>query len=546
MAKASDIYERQAALPTDYAWDARGRSLAKAVRAGQVAFRVAAIALIVAVTAWYAGETTAFAGIFTFLALLLSVLVLCFGLSASLVLAVRRSLWKAGPRTRHDYSLWLYRHGPGRLPKQAATLLLGMARANMEEGRFAESRLALQHIDEGQLGQDELKLFHLLWLVSALESADGRTSEVEERLVRYEAVPSKTWGGFPSSDGARSWLGSEDRNAKALAALKRVRAPRGIHPVCALLLTLMVFHCLAFGALLAGINTEGGWRLRCDYANAGSLPAVVFMLVLGVVAAVLAWKRGPRRTRPGAAGTVLSGLLSAVAVVLALCLAFVTFVDGCLSYDGDERVLASGVEDTYSGRRYDYLAVDWRGYDPSDVTTDWWRTDNPLLMEKWSDARAYDKKATKSVASTGASSDTSDSGTAASSGDGTTSGQDSGTSDGSASTTASEGRMRTLATYLVDQGVMPKTGTFQVAADAKGNAYASLGTGTDNEDSKAVVVEYRILSNGEKSDAQGQASEEFVLEKWYPEDEGRDQQILGFYLVNESTSAVTDEERTSW
>lgn len=308
----------------------------------------------------------------------------------------------------------------------------------------------------------------------------------------------------------------------------------------------MVFHCLAFGALLAGINTEGGWRLRCGYANAGSLLAVVFMLVLGIVAAALAWKRGPRRTRPGAAGTVLSALLSAAAIVIALSLAFVTFVDGCLSYDGDERVLASGVEDTYTGRRYDYLAVDWRGYDPSDVTTDWWRTDNLLLMKKWSDARAYDKKATKSVTSTGATSDTSDSGTAASSGGATTSGQDSGTSDASASTTASEGRMRALATYLVDQGVVPKAGTFQVAADAKGNAYASLGTGTDNEDGKAVVVEYRIISNGEKSDAQGQPSEEFVLEKWYPEDEGRDQQILGFYLVNESTSTVTDEERTSW
>lgn len=546
MAKAGDIYERQAALPAGYAWDARGLSLAKAVRVGQVALRVTAIAIIVAVTAWYARETTAFAGILAFLALLLSALVLCLGLSASLVLAVHRSLWKAGPRTRHDYSLWLYRHGAGRQPRQAATLLLGMARTDMEEDRIGESRYALRRIDGGRLGQDELKLFHLLGLVSALESADGRTSEVEERLVRYEAVPSKTWEGFPSSDEARSWLGSEDGSVKALAALRRVRAPRGIHPACALLLTLMVFHCLAFGALLAGINTDGGWKLRCGYANVGSLLAVVFLLALGVVAAALAWKKGPRRTHPGAAGTVLSALLSAAMVVIALCLAFVTFVDGCLSYDGDERVLASGLEDTYTGRRYDYLAFDWRGYDPRDVTTDWWRTDNPLLMEKWSDARAYDEKATKSVTSTGTTSDTSDSGTAASSGDATTSGQDSGTSDVNASATASEGRMRTLATYLVDRGIVPKTGTFQVAADAKGNAYASLGTGTDNEDGKTVVVEYRILSNGEKSNAQGQPSEEFVLEKWYPEDDGRDQQILGFYLVNESTSAVTDEERTSW
>ena len=67
---------------------------------------------------------------------------------------------------------------------------------------------------------------------------------------------------------------------------------------------------------------------------------------------------------------------------------------------------------------------------------------------------------------------------------------------------------------------------------------------------KTSVVEwadtYRILSNGETSGAEGNLVESFVVEKWYLEDAGREVEIVGFYLVDEKTNAVTDEETTSW
>ena len=368
MAETGDIYDRGGALPEGYAWDAKGLALAKAARAGQLACRVVAVALIVAMTVWYATHDDAFTGVLPFLTLLFSSLVLYFGLAASFSLAVHRALWKASPRARHDYSLWLYRHAPGRMPKQAANLLLGMARADLEEGRVGEATCALRRIDDSQLGQDELKLFHFLEFVACLNSADAQKSEAQEQLIRYEAVPQKTWEGLPDADVARSWLASESGSDDAVAVLKRVRAPRGIHPVCALLLTLMVSHCLAFAALLCGVDVDGGWKLRCGYANAGSLLASISLLALGTVAAVLAWKRGPRKRRGDAIGTALSVLLCVAMVLISLSLAFVTFVDGALAYDGDERVIASDVEDELTGRRYDYLAVDWQGYDPRDVT----------------------------------------------------------------------------------------------------------------------------------------------------------------------------------
>ena len=106
--------------------------------------------------------------------------------------------------------------------------------------------------------------------------------------------------------------------------------------------------------------------------------------------------------------------------------------------------------------------------------------------------------------------------------------------------------MQVLASYLVENAIVPKTGVFEMDADAKGHPYASLGTGTDIEEDKSVTVEYRILSNGETSDEQGNLVESFVVEKWYPEDVGREVEIVGFYLVDEKTNAVTDEETTSW
>jgi len=546
MAKADDIYEQQTALPEDYSWDARGLALAKVAWVGQGSLRVAAVVLAIVAACWYVAESGAFGSVLPLLALELSVIILCLGLAFALASAVRGRLWKAGPSTRHDYSLWLFRRRSGRLPKQAASLLLGMARASLETGRIDGARRALERIDEGQLDQDGLKLFHLLGFVTCLCEDDCKTEDAEELLVRYEAVPRKAWEGFPDPDEARSWLGSEDARADAVAAVSRVRNPRGAHPVHALLLTLIVAHCLAFAALLYGINAEGGWKLRCGYATVGGLFAALFLLVLGIALAIFMWREGPRRHRRGPVGTVLSIVLVVATGILALALSFETFVNGVFAYDGTERVIASGVEDKYSGRTYDYLAVDWQGYDPRDVTTDWWRADSPLLMEKWSDAKEYDKKAVKSPSQTGTTSGTADSGGSASDGGAATSDLSSSADGTDASASTSEARMRTLATYLVDRGIVPKTGVFQIGADAKGNSYASLGTGTDTEDGKAVVVEYRILSNGETNDAQGQPSEEFVLEKWYPEDEGRDPQILGFYLVNESTSAVTDEGRTSW
>lgn len=127
--------------------------------------------------------------------------------------------------------------------------------------------------------------------------------------------------------------------------------------------------------------------------------------------------------------------------------------------------------------------------------------------------------------------------------------QDASGNEAEAQLEATKDRMRSLAVYLEDNGIVPDMDVFDAILfdeNAKGDMYARLGTASDKENGKLVTVEYRLYSNGEKTDGQGLTSEEFVLEKWYPQDEGRDAEVLGFYLVDEASGAVTDEEKTSW
>jgi hypothetical protein len=318
-----------------------------------------------------------------------------------------------------------------------------------------------------------------------------------------------------------------------------------MHLVAILAISLMLVHSLAFIGMLYGLNTEAGWKLRCGYASAAGFLASLSIVVLGILLARAAAKV-PLYSRNGKPSKVLRAVLGACAVMTALCLALQVAIDGPFMHDGKERVIAQDVEDLYTGQDYDFIAVDWPGYDPYETTTDYWRTQDPFFMEKWSEVRVYDserQQVTMPDADTSRDdADDADASSASEVASGATA--DRGMTD--TEYAGMEQRMQVLASYLEDNAVVPKTGVFEMDADAKGNPYASLGTGTDIEGDKSVTVEYCILSNGETSDAEGNLVESFVVEKWYPEDVGREVEIVGFYLVDEKTNAVTDEETTSW
>ncbi|MGN8689956.1 hypothetical protein ACTND8_08650 [Atopobiaceae bacterium HCP3S3_F7] len=253
--------------------------------------------------------------------------------------------------------------------------------------------------------------------------------------------------------------------------------------------------------------------------------------------------------------------LSALAVSL---LALVVALAAVLATDGTERVLARGVRgdsvDGLAGGPYECVAVDMSGYGGGTLTT-YWLASDPIVMREWPSARALDIKMVRggstgdggpgAGASDEATSDagadvdapdeaTSDAGAAASASDGTT--PDAG-EDGDAYA-ALEDQVRAVAQYLRQSGAVPGADDPTPSYDAKGHPYASLGTEDATVDGRTVRVEYLLRDNGESREPAGTA-EEFVLERAYPDGES-DVQLLGFYLVDHRTLAVTDEHRTSW
>lgn len=507
-----DIYDSSVLVPESYAWDRSGLASARLAEVVDIGSRILSVLLVLAALWFFLAHSDAFSGMGALLALLGAAIILGWGIMLSAASALRRHLWKLAPASRHDYALKLYHGVSGKNPKKAAELLLGMARADVEDGRIRQAAAALSHVDAALLQGDELKLCYLLSFAAA---APGGGKTADDALVRYLAVPAQRFEGFPDEGEARSSL--EDGGTEAASAtVKCIRNSKHMHPVTILATSLMLVHSLAFIGMLYGLNTEAGWKLRCGYASAAGFLASLSIVVLGILLAHSAAK-APIYGRNGKPSKVLGAVLGACAVITALCLALQVAIDGPLMYDGcEERMLAEDVPDIYTGQDYDFIAVDWPGYDPDETTTDYWRTRDPFFME----TRDYDSEDASGATAYMGMTDTEYAGM--------------------------EQRMQALATYLEDSAAVPETGIFEMDANAKGNPYASLGTSMDIEGDKSVTVEYRILSNGETSDEQGNLVESFVVEKWYPEDVGREVEIVGFYLVDEKTNAVTDEETTSW
>lgn len=542
MADPNAIYRQDRDVPADYPWSEEGRRLAGHARTLDICWRVLTAFLIVAAAAFCYARSSAFSGIGTVLALVGAAVVLGWGIMLSGAGVIRRRLWKLPARARDDYALRLYHARYGAAPKKASELLLGMARADIEDSKLGEAAVPLAAIDPALLDQDELKLFYLLSYIETF--AEGGKS-ADEALVRYLAVPGKRFEGFPDEDEARSWLEKADAR-EAAEAVSRIHAPKGMHPAATLALFLMAAHCLAFFGMLYGVNTDMGWMLRCGYASTAGALASLSVLILGIALTRLIAKGSWQAAGEKKSALPVRVVLVICTIVAALALSLQCFIYGPWVHDGTERCIAEDVEDNLTGRTYDYLALTWPGYQPDEATTNYWRTQDPFLMERWSEALAYDPEAQELVASGDGGSQDAQSADADSGSSATSSTEGSDTAKTDTGLVDTEARMSTLASYLVQNGVIPKTGVFEMDADAKGNAYASLGTGTDIEGSKAVTVEYCILSNGETMDEDGNPAEEFVLEKWYSQDDGREPEIVGFYLVDESTLAVTDEVRTSW
>lgn len=404
-------------------------------------------------------------------------------------------------------------------------------------------------------------------------------------LARYSGVSAPQWQKFPSDDVVTHWFegispqvdcyaaggmnGADlceynaDSMCDAIAGIVLADVPS---PVLIAATSVMVAHCLFYYGLESGVKADAGWSLRIPYATSAGVVAAIFVLVLAGVT-VYGIHRRHRREQPKARWAArVRGVVAYIAIVLlGLSLAGSTLLSIVFAYDGSERVLKAGVTESGSDESglaastYDYLAVVWYGYDPDGSRTMYYRASDPFLMERWSQAQLYDDANKDLVNGLDDGSDESTD----SSDDSSASSESAASSDSLPSTTSSsqgqgldtQNQMLAVSRYLDDQGIIPKMDALSFGENAKGELYASLGTtsetaasctssgGTSSND--LVKVEYRLYGNGTKSNAAGTSCEEYVLQKVYPNGES-DTQLVGFYLVDPSTLAVTDEHKTSW
>ncbi len=509
----------------------------------------------------------------------LSAVVLGCGLALAASVAFGRASLRLDPTARHDYVLSVLRRGR-RAAGATPRLLLELARLDVGRGEPLLAACALAHVDTARLDPSRLKLLYLLQAVTAIQLR----RDAREAAIRYAGIAGEKDAGFPSEDVVSGWAraAAEGRAPDGLGmreACAKALPPRRRRPLLIAGCSAMLAHCLFFLSVAAGVDGADGWRLRLGYELAAGLLASGSMVALAVVGVALLarWRR--RRGEPASRGRrVACAAASCLSVLAVSLLALVVALGAVLATDGTERVLARGVRgasvDGLAGGPYECVAVDMSNYAGGTLTT-YWLASDPIVMREWPSARALDTKTVHSGstgdggpgagASDEATSDagadvdapdeatsdagadveapdgaTSDAGAAASASDGTTS--DAG-EDGDAYA-ALEDQVRAVAQYLRQSGAVPGADDPTPSYDAKGHPYASLGTEDATVDGRTVRVEYLLRDNGESREPAGTA-EEFVLERAYPDGES-DVQLLGFYLVDHRTLAVTDEHRTSW
>lgn len=549
-------YDLGTPLPRDYPYDPRGRRLADGALATVILLRGAAAALAFAGLAWCAiwwAATSLGAAIATVLCITLSALVLGRGLEYAAGAAFGRASLRLEPNVRHDYVLRVFRKGrrsAGTTPR----FLLALARLDILRGQPRLASDALARVDTSRLNPDRLKLLYLLQAVTAIQLQEDAHNEA----IRYAGITGEKDAGFPPDNVVLGWAqdaadGRAPEDATLRDACASALQPRRRRPLLAVSLSVMLAHCLLFAGVATGVDATDSWRLHLGYQTVAGLLTSAFMVALAIAGVILLarWRR--RQDATQTRGRKVAQVVGSCLVVMAVtCLALVVAIGTIFATDGTERIIARAVRsDSADGRPYDYVALDMESGYGATLSTTYWRTRDLLVMQEWSPAQAYDTKAEHNTAadSGDAGTGTIDGSTSATESDDASASptssneSDSGTPDADSASALAD-QMRAVARYLQERGIVPDASEPALGYDAKGHAYASLGTQSQTVNGKTVEVGYELRDNGESQQPSGTA-QELVLERTYPNGEG-DAELVGFYLVDHQTLTVTDENRTSW
>lgn len=554
-----------------YHWNERAHRLSLTYTTLQYVLYALTIALLAWALFWLIDIVGFGLGILPCLGVIASIALLNVCLRLSLARSLGKHARTLSLDERHDVVLYQYQREGKRHKNSRSGMLLTLAQLDLGRSRYDLARLALGEIDASTFNGDQLKVYDLLWI--ATSSFDGHRDEATTWLTRYTGIPSGASQHadsrrFPTDATVQAWVAGQASEQSMQTALAQLGKSQATHPILPTLFGLMLAHVVFFLSLWLGTG-ERGWYLRIRYAKVGGVLAAIFLVVLAAWTLYLAYRR--HRTMGDLPSAFQRALLIVGRVLImgvVVLLALYVLLAIVLSTDGSERVIATNVVDVSSGRGYDYLAIRWNGYDPGEATTRYYRASDPILMESWTIAEQYDTQATGSD-----SSSTSDGATDSSNSEATGStdsqpstaagqSQDGDDSDESSSSetqqaTPSRGlfsgmsgysqavqnQMQAVYLYIHGEGILSNM-SFSLGADAKGNDYATVSSGTESKDGTDVAYEYRLYDNGEAV-SDGSVWEEIVLEKVYPSG-GYDTELAGFYLLDPVSLEVKNEHKTTW
>lgn len=574
----SKIYQIETGVPESYRWNPSGRRLAVMYRLFSALLVPIAWVLLLFFLEWHViriGSLTT-GGIFwtgvALVVLFYSVLIflnhLFFGISRRL-----------GPEERHDYILYCFHHEGRRSARLRTQSLLFMAQLDIRMHRPERAGEALEEISTDKLSVEQMKLYTLLKLAGEVLREEGATegtpneecetggtvrgegekqsrASAEDWYIRYSGFSDKT-GKFPENATVESWMKPEAMENKQaqdemIAAASGISIEPELHPFFNLFFGMMLAHSIFFPAVQS--FTASGWQLRPKYSLFAGGLAGLFVLILGIGILYLLLKKHRHAGAPERGTDKARLIIVGIAwVLLVLSLSAMVFLGSWAGTSDQERVLTDAVPDPLTGIKYVYLAEeeDYGG-------TRYYRSPDFIFMEEWSEAIYYDTEAdlpeaggeelntASGVSGNSAESGVPDQETGSSSlsvvaGDSTGSGYDGGA--GSDDSFFAQNAMQAVYEYLKSKGEFQNL-SISYSANAKGDLYARIGSGSDAQGAEERSYELRLYDNGEKEPDSG-TCREIVLEKVYLAGDG-ETELMDFYLVNRETLEVTDEQKTEW
>ena len=573
-----NIYRIGEGVPDSYKWNLSGRRLAVLYRFFSAFLVPVAWVFLVIFFEWHMiriGELTGGGILWTLVALIIlfySVLIFLNHLFSG----ISRRL---DPEERHDYILYGFHHRGRRNVRLRAQSLLFMAQLDIRMHRPERAGEALEEIPTDKLSVEQMKLYTLLKLAGEVLSEEGATegtlsekgetegtvrgegekqsrASAEDWYIRYSGFSDQT-GKFPENAAVESWMKPEAMENKQaqdemIAAVSGISIGSEPHPFFNLFFGMMLAHSIFFPAVQN--FTASGWRLRPKYSFFAGGLAGLFVLILGIGILYLLLKKRRRAGSPERGADKARLIIVGIAwVLLVLSLSAMVFLGSWAGTSDQERILTDAVPDPFTGIKYVYLAEeeDYGGIS-------YYRSPDFIFMEEWSEAIYYDTEANlpeaggeelntasavsgNSAESGGTDQETGSSSLSVFTGDSTGSGYDGG--EGSDDSFFAQNAMQAVYEYLKNNGAYQEL-RISYSANAKGDLYARIGSGSEAQGAEERSYELRLYDNGEKESDSG-ICREIVLEKVYMAGDG-ETELLDFFLVHPETMEVTDENKTDW